>query len=298
MLLHWNSLRFPFAAGQRWQADVMPRALHGTLNPAGFDRQRHYLSQNVVLSATPRGYRQLDPRRTLRQRVIDLTDQYLADHPARPLLLALLFGERGEITAESRTLLRQSGTLHLLAISGLHIALVAVLAHGVWRALALLLPLHWQTPRPALALAVLAARGYAAGGHTAADAARCADGDTVCLMALARVSVYAARCAHAGPVAGTAKRAAAAAIVGLLVVGECGSIVVVLVRPAAAGDRLRRPCCAPLRLLHLQLGLLLLLSPLQLVLFHGISWTAPLANLVAVPLVSLGVMPRRWRGCC
>ncbi|MDA6077327.1 ComEC/Rec2 family competence protein [Edwardsiella anguillarum] len=60
--------------------------------------------------------------------------------------------------------------------------------------------------------------------------------------------------------------------------------------------RLRGPCCAPLRLLHLQLGLLLLLSPLQLALFHGISWTAPLANLAAVPLVSLGVMPLALAG--
>ncbi|MDA6077326.1 ComEC/Rec2 family competence protein [Edwardsiella anguillarum] len=122
LLLHWDSQRYPFAAGQRWQVDALPRALHGSLNPAGFDRQRHYLSQDVVLSATPRGYRLLDSRRTLRQRIIDLAVRRLAGHSARPLLLALLFGERGEITAESRTLLRQSGTLHLLAISGLHIA--------------------------------------------------------------------------------------------------------------------------------------------------------------------------------
>ncbi|WFO09480.1 DNA internalization-related competence protein ComEC/Rec2 [Edwardsiella ictaluri] len=297
MLLHWNSLRFPFAAGQRWQADVMPRALHGTLNPAGFDRQRHYLSQNVVLSATPRGYRQLDPRRTLRQRVIDLTDQYLADHPARPLLLALLFGERGEITAESRTLLRQSGTLHLLAISGLHIALVAVLAHGVWRALALLLPLHWQTPRPALALAVLAAWGYA----------WLAGIPPPTLRAALMVTLY-ALWRWRGCQSTLRDVLTLALSLGLLseplLLLSSGfwlsvSAVALLLFWSAwqpLGDRLRRPCCAPLRLLHLQLGLLLLLSPLQLVLFHGISWTAPLANLVAVPLVSLGVMPLALAG--
>ena len=44
-------------------------------------------------------------------------------------------------------------------------------------------------------------------------------------------------------------------------------------------------CNALGRLLHLQWGLLLLLTPLQLLLFHGLSWSAPGVYLVTEPLV-------------
>lgn len=47
----------------------------------------------------------------------------------------------------------------------------------------------------------------------------------------------------------------------------------------------------PLRLLHLQLGMLLLLMPLQVFIFHGFSLSALVANLWAVPLISLITVP-------
>jgi len=46
-----------------------------------------------------------------------------------------------------------------------------------------------------------------------------------------------------------------------------------------------------LRLLHLQTGILLLLMPLQVFIFHGFSLSALVANLWAVPLISLITVP-------
>ncbi|TGC29855.1 ComEC family protein, partial [Salmonella enterica subsp. enterica serovar Enteritidis] len=46
-----------------------------------------------------------------------------------------------------------------------------------------------------------------------------------------------------------------------------------------------------LNLLHLQAGITLLLLPLQVALFHGISVTAMLANLFAVPWVTFVTVP-------
>lgn len=46
-----------------------------------------------------------------------------------------------------------------------------------------------------------------------------------------------------------------------------------------------------LGLCHLQFGLMLLLLPMQIVIFHGISLTSWLANLVAVPLVTFAIVP-------
>ncbi len=46
-----------------------------------------------------------------------------------------------------------------------------------------------------------------------------------------------------------------------------------------------------LRLLHLQLGMMILMAPLQIFLFHGLSLSALVANLLAVPVVSLITVP-------
>ncbi|WP_338564765.1 ComEC/Rec2 family competence protein [Erwinia sp. E_sp_W01_6] len=46
-----------------------------------------------------------------------------------------------------------------------------------------------------------------------------------------------------------------------------------------------------LHLLHLQLGLFMLLMPVQMLIFHGISFSALLANVWAVPLVTLLTVP-------
>ncbi len=46
-----------------------------------------------------------------------------------------------------------------------------------------------------------------------------------------------------------------------------------------------------LQLLHLQIGMMLLLMPVQGFIFHGISMSALLANLIAVPVISLVSVP-------
>ncbi len=53
----------------------------------------------------------------------------------------------------------------------------------------------------------------------------------------------------------------------------------------------RWPWREVLALGHLQLGLMFLLLPIQILLFHGISLTSWAANLIAVPLVTFAVVP-------
>ncbi|MGP0745135.1 ComEC/Rec2 family competence protein, partial [Escherichia coli] len=60
--------------------------------------------------------------------------------------------------------------------------------------------------------------------------------------------------------------------------------------PLPAG-RWRWPWKTIIALVHLQAGVTLLLLPLQLLLFHGISLTSMAANLLAVPLVTLLAVP-------
>ncbi|MGY6554146.1 MAG: DNA internalization-related competence protein ComEC/Rec2 [Wenzhouxiangella sp.] len=107
---------------------------HGRLNPGGPDRYRHLLSQRVGASGSvvthhgriePGGFRgQVDRRR-----------QYLAERlqaetmrrDTAALFRALGLADRAAMRPELSDLLRRTGTAHLLAISGLHVGMVAAL---------------------------------------------------------------------------------------------------------------------------------------------------------------------------
>ncbi|WP_395839629.1 DNA internalization-related competence protein ComEC/Rec2 [Edwardsiella tarda] len=296
--LYWNATRFPYAAGQRWRITLTPRALHGSLNPAGFDRQRHQLAQGVVLSGTPRRYQRLDAQRSLRQRAIDQACARWGTHPAFPLLLALVYGERGRLTSEQQALLRHSGILHLLAISGLHIALAAGFAAALWRLLCLGLPLRWQTPYPPLLLALSAAWGYAWLAGLSPPTLRAA-----LMVTLYLVWRWGGRQAAPRDIL-TLTLSLTLLLDPLLLLSSAlwlslGAVAALLLWHDGWPFRPRwrwAGCNALRRLLHLQWGLLLLLTPLQLLLFHGLSWSAPGVNLLAVPLVSLAVMPLALAG--
>ena len=101
---------------------------------------------------------------TLRQRLA-LADRIDRIFPPdqRPWLRALLLGDRSGLNADAQNRLRRSGTSHLIAISGLHLALIAGLIYLVLRAWVMLatVALCWHAPvlgsgRDALKLAALA----------------------------------------------------------------------------------------------------------------------------------------------
>lgn len=50
------------------------------------------------------------------------------------VILGLGMGERLSVSQEVKTIMRDTGTAHLMAISGLHIAFAALLAGGIIRA--------------------------------------------------------------------------------------------------------------------------------------------------------------------
>ncbi|WP_187153201.1 ComEC/Rec2 family competence protein [Candidatus Arsenophonus triatominarum] len=52
-----------------------------------------------------------------------------------------------------------------------------------------------------------------------------------------------------------------------------------------------RNSCWIVKLVHLQLGMLILLIPIQLILFQGVNITSIFANLWAVPIISFITIP-------
>lgn len=98
----------------------------------------------------PNGYRRLCARAA--ERLYTILGTGIADR--RPeltgVLRAMLLGQQHELSDEQTQLFRQSGTMHLFAISGLHIGVIAVALHGLLAALRL--PLWLRLPASLLLL--------------------------------------------------------------------------------------------------------------------------------------------------
>ncbi|TVS12303.1 MAG: DNA internalization-related competence protein ComEC/Rec2 [Wenzhouxiangella sp.] len=169
--LSWFRPREYLQPGQRWEFEVRLFPPHGRLNPDGYDRRRQLLAEGIGATGTVAGHhRRLASRSTTG--LVDRQRQYLAERlqadttslDAAALFRALGLADRSAMSPELGNLLRRTGTAHLLAISGLHIGMVAGLFGllGAW----LLAPLALAMPgadrrRIGVACGLVAALAYA-----------------------------------------------------------------------------------------------------------------------------------------
>ncbi len=122
-------------AGQRWTFNVRLRQPHGTLNPHGFDLELMMFEQGVratgyVRDAPPQTVQEgaAYPVERLRQRMRDAIVARVADPRAAGVIAALSVGDQSAIAREDWELFRITGLSHLMAISGVHITMLAWLA--------------------------------------------------------------------------------------------------------------------------------------------------------------------------
>lgn len=140
--LSWYHHPKPLSVGQRWQLLIKLRPLHGLNNPGNLSR--HYLmaaqgvsalasvklSDSNVLIADNLWSHPID---RLRSWLSQQLDYLLPGMNEMPLIKGISLGLRNEMTEQHWQILRATGTNHLLAISGLHISLVAGLVFSVVR---------------------------------------------------------------------------------------------------------------------------------------------------------------------
>lgn len=77
---------------------------------------------------------------SLRQHIISHAETNIGELRYKAVLLALAFGERAALEQALRTLMLKTGIAHLMAISGLHVAMVAILLWAVLRGLQFFFP--------------------------------------------------------------------------------------------------------------------------------------------------------------
>ena len=298
------SLLIPVRAGERWHFTVRLKRPHGNFNPHGFDYEAWLFERGIRATGyvRPRSAERIDARvlrpayavEMLRENIRDRFRAVLPDAPYAGILIALAIGDQQAIDAELWQTFARTGITHLMSISGLHITMFAGLAYALinwlWRCSAWL-PLRLPAPHAAAVGGFLAAFFY-------------------CL--LAGFAVPAQRTLYMLGVVAAARlwgRELAASRVLLLAL-----LLVLLLDPwavLAAGFWLSFGAVA--LLFHIGSGRLgpahwliewgraqwavtLGMLPALLALFQQFSLVSPLANAVAIPLVSFVITPLALAG--
>jgi len=98
---------------------------HRLLNQGGFDNQRWAIANRQPLSGKIVNANIINNNCNFRQKIISGIKRQIGIYKYHPILLELAFGERHLLDQKNWQQLRQTGTAHLMAISGLHIAVAA-----------------------------------------------------------------------------------------------------------------------------------------------------------------------------
>nr|WP_279537118.1 DNA internalization-related competence protein ComEC/Rec2 [Aestuariicella hydrocarbonica] len=309
----------PVSGGEGWRFLVRLKRPHGFANPGGFDYERWLLSRSIAATgyvrlgkvaggigavssaelatgarAFPGAQRLVQKdsrfqrwRSGLRQRLT----ASLGEGRSLAVLLALTMGDRSLLADQDTRVIQQMGLSHLLAISGLHIGLAAALGfwigRGIGAGLSVCWPLRFYGPHCAWLGALLTAFLYAslAGFSLATQRA------VVVLMVAAvwycsyrRYSVW----------LGWWLSMMVVLMLHPLSILEPGfwfSFVAVALLMLVLSRPVNGFSAKVWMLLKVQFCLFLFMGALQLYWGMAVSTVAPLVNMIAVPYVSVLIVP-------
>lgn len=311
LLLAWYTPGEPVQPGERWRLVVRLKRPHGALNPTGFDVEAWLLERDLRATGYVRSG-SLPPPQRLQAMVwrpalmVERSRAWLRDRllvtlqtqPYGGVLLALVLGDQRAISREHWTLFNRTGIAHLVSISGLHITMIAALAGaiagGLWRRVPALLQRAPAQTAGVLA-GVVAALLYALLAGWGVPAQR-----TVLMLAcVAAAWLWRSRITPAVALAVAAVVVSAwdpwavTAAGFWLSFGAVAAIVWVVQGRPASGGRWRTAVRTAVRV---QLAVTLALVPATVMLFQQVSLVSPLANALAIPLVSWVVTPLALAG--
>jgi competence protein ComEC len=297
--LSWYGKHQPvLKPGDYWQLQVRLKPPHGVLNPGGFDYEKHLFQKGIRAKGYVRKSEHNQPVVSmnnhfnldrLRQNILYKLNDYLNQQDNSPLIYALAIGERKDMSSEHWRVLRDTGTAHLVAISGLHIGIVASLAFWLGRwgwsfcgRGPLLVPAH----KVAAIFAIAVAFSYALLAGWSIPTQRAF---IMVMIVMAGLLVYRHQ---------VTSRVLAFALLAVLIYDPLSVLAagfwlsfaaVSVIAYAVSGIK---PSTAKLKQWgHVQWAVSLGLLPLMLLLFQQVSIISPLANIWAIPLISLFVVP-------
>ncbi|WP_432226051.1 ComEC family protein [Enterobacter wuhouensis] len=291
--LYGNYLPQKVCAGQRWAMTLRLRAAHGELNDGGYDPQQSAFARHQTLSGRFTQAEVIDGRCSVRAQYLLSLQNTLSAYPWGGVILGLGMGERLDVPREIKNLMRETGTLHLMAISGLHIALAASLVWLIARGVQFLMPCRWIGWQMPVLAGLLFAVFYAWLTGLQPPALR----TVISLAALAALRMSARQwspwqvwlcCVAAILICDPLSVLSQSLALSAFAVAALIFWFQWLPFPNRQWARRLRPL---VNLVYLQIGMLLLLMPLQVLIFHGFSLSSLVANLFAVPLVTFISVP-------
>ena len=288
--------------GQRWRFTARLKRPHGNANPHGFDYEAWLLERNIRATGSIRGdgerladfvvrpgYAVERWRAAIRERFL----RALPDAPYLGVLIALAVGDQRAIPGEQWTVFNRTGVSHLMSISGLHVTMVAALAawlaNALWRRSARLL--RWRpAQQAALVAGWLAALAYALLAGFEVPAQR-----TLYMLTVVGAALLSGR--NFG-VARTLLLALLAVLVldpwAVLAIGfwlSFGAVALLLFVGSARLREARGWRASLTRWGAAQWAVSIGSLPLLLYFFQQFSLVSPLANALAIPLVSFAITP-------
>jgi competence protein ComEC len=177
MELNWSNNYPQLTIGDKWQLEVRLKRPHGSMNPGGFDYEKYLFANRIraVGYVVPRSSLSANQQLTslwykypvgrFRQSLQKKIAQALPNKPLAGVVTALTIGQRSGIIESQWQVFNNTGTTHLVAISGLHIGLISgsvfFIINFIWRRISWL-TLRIPAQRAAAAAAILTALFYAA----------------------------------------------------------------------------------------------------------------------------------------
>mgnify|MGYP006275908091 CR=1 FL=1 len=119
--------------GETWRLWVKLKPAWSSRNPGAFDYEQWLFQKGIVAKGYVRD--RAAPIRVAkadwagRMAVIERLKPVLAPYDFSGVYQGLIYGDRSGLSDQDWTLLRETGTVHLMAISGLHIGLVAAMGY-------------------------------------------------------------------------------------------------------------------------------------------------------------------------
>jgi len=294
--LSWYYHKNEIRSGQRWRLLVRLKPPYGMQNPGGFDYEKWLYQQGI--QATGYVKKSAENQRMAEQSIgVDALRGHLLrvlsklpDQTFQGLLQALTIGHKSAISQTQWQVLRQTGTSHLMAISGLHIGLVAGLVFVCARRLVPAAVCKYvSAPQVAAIASLIIAGGYAMLAGFSVPTQR-----AFIMLLVLMLAILMKRAAFSLNTLSVAL--IAVLLINPLSVLSAGFwlsflavIIIMLISSSRVSDKHKRR--AWLQGVRIQWLIALGMLPLSLLLFQQGSLISPLANMLVIPLVGMLIVP-------
>jgi competence protein ComEC len=294
--LIWRDAESRPRAGERWRLLLSLRPPRARVNPGAVDLERilfhdrvHALGSVLNSAITRRIDAEHRPLTALRERIALHIDERVPDREAAALIAALAVGVTGEMSREQWRVFNATGTTHLVAISGLHVTLFAVVSMAAARWLwSLVLWRAIRLPRDTFAAVV---------GFIAAMSYACLTGlsvPTQRTLVMLGIWLFTRSLARVSPPFHSIALALGAVLIldpfaplapGFWLSFAAMAAIILVTSPRLA----RRP--AVLEAVAVQGAVSVALIPMTLAAFGSVSLIGPLVNVAAIPAMSWVFVP-------